>query len=75
MGAFAGAAYTTKEARLGKHAVLVLYTDGVTEARRTACLYGDERLLEGLTKLRAHRPYRCCRRHSSTTCSSSPAAA
>ena len=30
----------------------MLYTDGVTEARRNGVLYGEERLLEGLTKLR-----------------------
>lgn len=44
LGVFEGAAFVTGEARLRPGDVLVLYTDGVTEARRDREEFGDERL-------------------------------
>ena len=44
--------YQNAELRLTDDDVLVLYTDGVTEARRGAELFGYERLLEAVSGLR-----------------------
>jgi serine phosphatase RsbU (regulator of sigma subunit)/HAMP domain-containing protein len=46
LGAFANAAFEEAEARLGSDGLLLLYTDGLTEARREGVFYGEERLFE-----------------------------
>jgi serine phosphatase RsbU (regulator of sigma subunit) len=44
--------YTDAHAKLTLEDYLVLYTDGVTEARRESELFGEERLLQVLSGLR-----------------------
>jgi serine phosphatase RsbU (regulator of sigma subunit) len=44
LGIDGGQEYTESEAALPPGASLVLYTDGVVEARRNGELYGDDRL-------------------------------
>jgi serine phosphatase RsbU (regulator of sigma subunit) len=44
LGVDAGQAYDEKRERLPVGGALVLYTDGVIEARRDGVLYGEERL-------------------------------
>jgi serine phosphatase RsbU (regulator of sigma subunit) len=44
VGAFGGMRYDEDRVKLGPDDVLVLYTDGVTEARGAAGMYGEERL-------------------------------
>jgi sigma-B regulation protein RsbU (phosphoserine phosphatase) len=46
LGVFEDAAFVAGEARLGPGDVLVLYTDGVTEARRHGEDFGEDRLRE-----------------------------
>lgn len=48
VGAFAGLPYTDSLAKLEKGDILVLYTDGVTEARCAGGFYGEERLMKAL---------------------------
>ncbi|HSK46441.1 MAG TPA: SpoIIE family protein phosphatase [Coriobacteriia bacterium] len=45
-GAFEQAEFVDGEAVIARGDVLVLYTDGVTEARRDGSLFGEERLVE-----------------------------
>lgn len=45
-GAFESASFTTRRARLGPEDRLVLYTDGVTEARRGAEQFGELRIAQ-----------------------------
>jgi two-component system CheB/CheR fusion protein len=52
VGAFDGAAFTARKVKVGKDDVLVLYTDGVLEARRDGEMYGDARLVEALERLK-----------------------
>lgn len=49
LGVFEDATFATDEARLDPGDVLVLYTDGVTEARRGREEYGDDRLRDLLS--------------------------
>lgn len=49
LGVFETASFTTGTGRLGPGDLLVLYTDGVTEARRDREDYGDERLVDLLS--------------------------
>jgi phosphoserine phosphatase RsbU/P len=49
LGVFESASFTTDTGRLGPGDVLVLYTDGVTEARRDQEDFGEERLLDLLS--------------------------
>ena len=44
--------YAEMRSKLAPNDCLVLYTDGVTEARRDGELFGDERLLEATCGLR-----------------------
>jgi len=53
VGIFRGVAYPTNRAVLPDDACIVLYTDGVTDARRDGVLFGEERLREAV---RANRP-------------------
>lgn len=53
LGAFADIAFVSGSARLARGDTLVLYTDGVTEARRDRELFGEERLLAALEALRS----------------------
>jgi serine phosphatase RsbU (regulator of sigma subunit) len=46
VGIFGGAIYPTNRAVLPDDSCIVLYTDGLTEARRDGMLFGDERLLD-----------------------------
>jgi sigma-B regulation protein RsbU (phosphoserine phosphatase) len=48
LGTFDGVTYDEVSVRLGKGDVVVLYTDGLVEARRGREEYGPERLLRGL---------------------------
>ncbi len=51
LGTFTSA-YTAGQTRLTADDYLVLYTDGVTEARRGAAMYGEEHLIETIVGLR-----------------------
>jgi PAS domain S-box-containing protein len=53
VGAFPQAVFETMEARLDPGDVLLLYTDGVTEARREGELFGQPRLLKALKAIGA----------------------
>jgi serine phosphatase RsbU (regulator of sigma subunit) len=53
VGIFRGATYPTNRAVLPDDSCVVLYTDGITDARREGVLFGEERLLEAV---RANRP-------------------
>jgi PAS domain S-box-containing protein len=46
LGVFADATWKSREMRLDEGALLLLYTDGVTEARRDGELFGDQRLAD-----------------------------
>jgi serine phosphatase RsbU (regulator of sigma subunit) len=48
VGIFRGATYATNRAVLPDSSCIVLYTDGITEARRDGVLFGEERLLEAV---------------------------
>ncbi len=50
LGSFT-AHYVARTALLQPDNYLVLYTDGLTEARRGSCLFGEGRVLEGLREL------------------------
>jgi sigma-B regulation protein RsbU (phosphoserine phosphatase) len=57
LGVFPGATYESGALHLGPGDTLVLFTDGVTEALNPADdLYGDERLLDRLARLRGATP-------------------
>jgi GAF domain-containing protein/HAMP domain-containing protein len=49
LGAFENASFDQGEAQLDPDELLFLYTDGLTEARRGAEMYGEERLFEFLS--------------------------
>lgn len=53
MGAFPATAYSTSRFEIAAGDCLVLYTDGVVEARRGDELFGERRLIETLEGLRA----------------------
>lgn len=55
LGAFPGA-YRETESTLQPGQAVVLYTDGVTEAKRGHELFGDGRLLDALTAMRSRDP-------------------
>jgi PAS domain S-box-containing protein len=48
VGVFADARYRDTEIDIEEGSLLLLYTDGITEARRDGDLYGEERLAEAL---------------------------
>ena len=48
LGVFPEARYAASLTRLPEGSVLLLYTDGVTEARRDGLFYGDDRLMQSL---------------------------
>ncbi len=48
VGIFRGATYPTNRAVLPDDSCIVMYTDGITEARRERVLFGEERLKEAL---------------------------
>ena len=50
VGIFRGATYPTNRAVLPDASCIVLYTDGITEARRDGVLFGEERLLEAVPR-------------------------
>ena len=50
IGAFAGMSYAEEETNLQKGDTLVLYTDGVTEARCEGGFYGEDRLIDFMTQ-------------------------
>ena len=52
VGAFAAATYATHEDTLASGEMLLLYTDGILEARRDSEWFGAERLAKSLAKLR-----------------------
>jgi PAS domain S-box-containing protein len=52
VGAFSDAQFQCHNATLERGQTLVLYTDGIVEARIDGALFGEERLVETLTKLR-----------------------
>jgi serine phosphatase RsbU (regulator of sigma subunit) len=56
MGVFEGADYPAARTRLDPEDVLLLYTDGVIEARRQEDFYGEERLLAYLRDTRLSAP-------------------
>lgn len=56
IGAFEGGAFADTWARLGRGDVLLLYTDGVTEAHCPDGLLGETRLVEFIEKLPPTRP-------------------
>jgi len=51
LGVFADARYRDKETVIQVGSLLLLYTDGVTEARRNGDLFGEERLAEALGRM------------------------
>jgi sigma-B regulation protein RsbU (phosphoserine phosphatase) len=55
IGAFAEAPFANTETRLHVEDMLFLYTDGLTEARQGANLYGEDRLF-GLLQRLVHVP-------------------
>ncbi len=56
VGAFETAPFEAAEETLGRQDCLLLYTDGVLEARGDGELYGDQRLLEAAERLRGTAP-------------------
>jgi serine phosphatase RsbU (regulator of sigma subunit) len=52
LGSFAVSRYTDRDAVIAKDSILLLYTDGVTEARRGNELYGESRLEAALLEER-----------------------
>ncbi|MHB8840903.1 MAG: SpoIIE family protein phosphatase [Candidatus Aquicultor sp.] len=55
VGAFARLQYADSRARLEKEDILVLYTDGVTEARCAGGFYGEERLMKAIQEVKHPR--------------------
>jgi PAS domain-containing protein len=55
-GAFESAVFTDGETTLDRGDVLILYTDGVTEARSDGDLFGEERLVESVANMPPTRP-------------------
>jgi sigma-B regulation protein RsbU (phosphoserine phosphatase) len=51
IGAFTGVQYVNDEVVLDKGDILVLYTDGVTEARCNGAFFGDDRLANYVKEL------------------------
>ena len=51
LGVFADARYRDSETQLKKESLLLLYTDGVTEARRDGEIYGEKRLADAFGRL------------------------
>jgi PAS domain S-box-containing protein len=51
LGVFSDARYSDNKIDVPKESLLLLYTDGVTEARRDGDLYGEQRLAESLQRL------------------------
>jgi len=58
LGVFPGGAFTSAQTRLDPGDVLLLYTDGVIEARRDREEYGEDRLLQLLAELPGSTPDR-----------------
>lgn len=58
LGAFDDIEIVTGQARLDAGEVLFLYTDGLTEARRSGELFGDQRVFDLLSTLRGESPNR-----------------
>lgn len=56
IGFFTGAEFSLKEAVLEKEDILILYTDGITEARRGAEFFGEERLALVASKIALTEP-------------------
>jgi serine phosphatase RsbU (regulator of sigma subunit) len=52
VGAFSEAGFDVRKAKLANGQIIVLYTDGIVEARVDGDLFGEERLIAALTKLR-----------------------
>jgi len=52
LGVIADHQYKNKEFKLGSKDILILYTDGVTEARRNSDFYGEKRLINFLNNLK-----------------------
>ena len=52
VGVFQGAAFKADETRLAQDDLLVLYTDGLLEARDEAGLFGERRAMEAVARLR-----------------------
>ncbi len=50
LGSLAGTRYRTDRAQLREGAVVILYTDGLTEARTSGELFGETRLAESLSR-------------------------
>ena len=48
MGIFRGAVYPTNRAILPDDSCVVLYTDGITDARRDGVLFGEDRVHEAV---------------------------
>jgi serine phosphatase RsbU (regulator of sigma subunit) len=56
MGAVPDPAYTRRSTRMGEGDLLVMYTDGITEAVGTEGRYGEDRLLMAIDALSAEDP-------------------
>ncbi|MCL5774435.1 MAG: SpoIIE family protein phosphatase [Firmicutes bacterium] len=52
IGIFAGQKYVNEEQIFSKGDMLIIYTDGVTEARRDKKLFGEERLIKFIKELK-----------------------
>jgi len=55
VGGFPKARYIQREIDFGRDDRLLLYTDGLTEARCDGVLFGSDRLLGALAKVRGHQ--------------------
>jgi PAS domain S-box-containing protein len=62
LGAFEGSRYEDYSCTLDPEETVVLYTDGITEARRDGVLFGDERLAACLESVEEKAPYGLLRR-------------
>lgn len=56
LGAFADRAFTQSETRVAPGDLLIMYTDGITEARAGTRLYGEQRLARSVAGLVAREP-------------------
>lgn len=61
LGAFESVSFEQAEIRIDQGEVLFLYTDGLTEARSDGRLYGENRLLELLSRTRGGTPHSVAR--------------